>query len=120
MTAVSGRVQQPTGMADSEHAGTGRGRAISEDMRVLASRRLREAQVLLSAGEWSGAYYLGGYAVECGLKACILKVVKRFHMPDKDTINKGHTHSLTELVKLAGLEQHRQITAGSNPKFEAY
>ena len=27
---------------------------------------------LLAGGRWTGAYYLGGYAVECGLKACIL------------------------------------------------
>ena len=34
-------------------------------------------QHLLSAGRWSRAYYLAGYAVECGLKACVLAYVER-------------------------------------------
>lgn len=38
---------------------------------LIAHRRLREAQALLSAREWSGAMYLAGYTVECGLKAII-------------------------------------------------
>ena len=38
-----------------------------------AAERLREAKALLSVRCWSGAYYLAGYAVECGLKACIIK-----------------------------------------------
>ena len=43
------------------------------DLRELALLRLKEAQVLLANGCWSGAYYLAGYAVECALKACIAK-----------------------------------------------
>ena len=37
------------------------------------AERLREARALLGVRCWSGAYYLAGYAIECGLKACIIK-----------------------------------------------
>lgn len=93
---------------------------MTEDFRVVANRRLREAKALLRAREYSGAYYLAGYSVECALKACILKTVKKYHMPDKKIVVDSHTHSLDQLVKLAGLEQHRaqhasaDLTFGSN------
>ena len=35
-----------------------------------------DARALLAAGCWAGAYYLAGYALECALKACILKFVE--------------------------------------------
>jgi len=38
----------------------------------LAERWLVDAKRLLDDHRWSAAYYLAGYAVECGLKACIL------------------------------------------------
>src|SRR5688572_16642943 len=41
----------------------------------LAERWLVDAKRLLDDHRWSAAYYLAGYAVECGLKACILKRV---------------------------------------------
>jgi hypothetical protein len=34
------------------------------DFRELPRARLREAEALLAAGHYSGAYYLAGYAVE--------------------------------------------------------
>ncbi|MSU78452.1 MAG: HEPN domain-containing protein [Gemmataceae bacterium] len=43
-------------------------------LQQLAQERVRDADSLLKAGQWSGAYYLAGYAVECGLKACIAKL----------------------------------------------
>ena len=47
------------------------------DLQKLSNARIREARILFAAGEYSGAYYLAGYAVECALKACIAKSVKR-------------------------------------------
>lgn len=47
------------------------------DLQTLANLRLREARVLLRAKEFNGAYYLSGYAVERGLKACIAKLVRK-------------------------------------------
>ena len=36
-------------------------------MQQLAEDRILDAASLLAVGRWSGAYYLAGYAVECGL-----------------------------------------------------
>ena len=43
-----------------------------QDFQRLASLRRREAKNLLNSGLYDGAYYLSGYAVECGLKACLV------------------------------------------------
>ena len=40
----------------------------AEDFRKLAEIRLSEAQALLDNRKFDGAFYLAGYAVECGLK----------------------------------------------------
>ena len=44
------------------------------DFQQLADVRINEAEALLVQGKYDGAYYLAGYAVECGLKACIAKL----------------------------------------------
>jgi len=61
---------------------------------------------LLAAREPAGAYYLAGYAVECGFKACIAKQVRRYDFPDKRLAQAGHTHNLAELRGLAGLSEN--------------
>jgi HEPN domain-containing protein len=62
-----------------------------QDLRELALRRLKEAQVLFDGGCWAGAYYLAGYAVECALKACIAKGTERFEFPDQKRVNSSYT-----------------------------
>ena len=47
------------------------------EFQQLAEVRVREAEALLAVGLWDGAYYLAGYAVECALKACILRLVEQ-------------------------------------------
>ena len=47
------------------------------DLQLLANIRLDEAKALLAASLPAGAYYLAGYAVECGLKACIAKLTNQ-------------------------------------------
>jgi hypothetical protein len=42
------------------------------DLQFLAKERVLEAGILLKRKKWSGAYYLAGYAIECGLKSCVL------------------------------------------------
>jgi HEPN domain-containing protein len=74
-----------------------------EDFQKLADLRLQEARVLLAAGFPEGAYYLGGYAVESGLKACIAKRTQQYDFPDKKLVNDSHTHDLGKLLDLAGL-----------------
>ena len=74
------------------------------DLKELARIRLREAGVLLRNDQCEGAYYLCGYVVECGIKACIAKQTKRYDFPDKKTVNASYSHCLKDLVKVAGLD----------------
>jgi HEPN domain-containing protein len=77
-------------------------------LQELTRLRLREAKLLLNNKNYSGAYYLAGYSIECALKACIAKKIRKGEIPDKVFINDCYTHKLTELVRLAGLESYRQ------------
>jgi hypothetical protein len=47
------------------------------ELRRLAEDRVLDVEALLKDSRWSGAYYLSGYAVECGLKAYVLAFVER-------------------------------------------
>lgn len=80
----------------------------------IARIRLEEAEILLKSGNYSGAYYLAGYIVECALKACIAKNTKEFDFPPKPQIVRDiYVHDLVKLVKAAGLDhilnEDRQI-----------
>lgn len=80
-------------------------RKTRRDFQLLAEKRAQEAGVLAKNGNEEGAYYLAGLAVECALKACIAKKMRRydFPLPAKDA-NRAYTHDLSELLKLAELE----------------
>jgi HEPN domain-containing protein len=70
----------------------------------LAIERLKDAKALLKLKRWAGAYYLAGYAVECGLKSCIIAyLMKTDEFPDKRFSEQCWTHDLERLVALAGL-----------------
>lgn len=69
----------------------------------ISKIRTHEARTLLDAGHYPGAYYLIGYAVECAIKACVAKQVKRYDFPDKNLANQAFTHNLEKLVGIAGL-----------------
>ena len=86
---------------------------------TLAEARVVEAQALLNAGCWSGAYYLIGYAVECGLKACILAHVERTGaiFEDRRFSERCWTHNIEDLVKVAGLESERGLTISRDLDF---
>ena len=73
------------------------------DFQRLAELRLKEAKALFAAGFPEGAYYLAGYAIESGLKACIAKRTQQYDFPDKKLVNDSHTHDLGKLLELAGL-----------------
>lgn len=86
----------------------------------IAEERVRDAAVLLSARRWSAAYYLAGYAVECGLKACVVIYVKKnaeVIFREKKYSERCWTHDIEELVKLAGLRAERDADASANPAF---
>lgn len=74
------------------------------EFQELALRRLADAKVSLDAGRWAAAYYLCGYAVECGLKASICRRrMKGGLFPDRDFATSVYTHNLDALVRLANL-----------------
>ena len=73
------------------------------DFQQLAELRLKEAKALLAAEFPDGAYYLAGYAIESGLKACIAKRTQQYDFPDKKLVIDSHTHDLGKLLGLAGL-----------------
>jgi HEPN domain-containing protein len=92
------------------------------ELRQLAEDRILDAKVLLDAGRWTGAYYLAGYAVECGLKACILAYVEKTGaiFENKKFLEGCWTHELEKLLVTADLQIEFGIARGANPALEAY
>lgn len=73
------------------------------DLQNLAEERIEDAQTLLANRRYGGAYYLVGYAVECGLKACIAKLTAAEDFYDKNLASKIFTHKLKDLANHARL-----------------
>lgn len=88
------------------------------DLQRVAVRRLGAATCLREAGHWDSAYYLAGYAVECGLKACIARKFREHDFPDKKTVLNSYVHDLPQLVKTAGLEQELAIKSDASDDFK--
>lgn len=90
-----------------------------QHLQDLAEARAAEAGALIAAGLWDGAYYLAGYAVELGLKACILaRVAGEGIIFDEGRMKFGEecwTHDLNELVGLAGLTPGLNSFRRGNP-----
>jgi hypothetical protein len=98
-----------------------RGAAVSRaELQQFAAARIDDAKALLDAQRWQGAYYLSGYAVECGLKSCVLAHIETTGRIFKDkaylqSLPKCWTHSLNELVQLAGLDGERKRDMSASP-----
>ena len=75
-----------------------------KDFQDLALVRVREAEALLAAGLFDGAYYLGGLAVECALKACIAKATQQYEFPDLNRTRRLYSHNLDDLLREAELQ----------------
>jgi HEPN domain-containing protein len=72
-------------------------------MKSIAKLRLEESKVLLDNGHYNGAYYLCGFAVECGLKACIARKIKSSHFTHKKFAQNSYQHDFGSLLKEASL-----------------
>lgn len=90
--------------------------------RNLADERLLDAQLPLQGGRWGAAYYLAGYAVEAGLKSCVLAYVEN---QNADVIFRKRrfsencwTHNLEALVGLAELQPVLDAAMASNPHLQ--
>jgi HEPN domain-containing protein len=93
-----------------------------KEWKRTAEERVRAAGILLKGRRWSAAYYLAGYAVECGLKACVLIYVRTnadVIFREKKYSEKCWTHDIEELVKLAGLKPQRDLDASANQALDA-
>jgi len=79
------------------------------ELRSIARARLRDAQVLLAARRFDGAYYLGGYAVEVALKARMYRTLNWSGFPDAGREFQGlqslKTPDLEILLRLSGLNR---------------
>jgi HEPN domain-containing protein len=90
------------------------------ELQWLAGERLREARALLRVRCWSGAYYLAGYAVECGLKACVIKyLMTTDQFPERKFSEQCWTHDLERLIVLAGLQGSLDADAAADPDLAA-
>jgi len=89
------------------------------DFQQLADVRIDEAAVPLAQGKFDGAYYLAGYAVECGLKACIARLTSQDDNPPKPKfIHDYYSHEIEKLVKTAGLTAQRDADSAADPDLE--
>ena len=89
-----------------------------QELQEISRLRRKEAATLLKAKHSAGAYYLLGYSVECALKACIAKQMKKHDFPDKELANKAHSHDLERLLELAGLAHDLKTDMKTNKTLE--
>lgn len=88
------------------------------DFQQLATVRLAEAKALLDGELWDGAYYLAGYAVEVGLKACIIKRVQATDaFLDRKFSERCYTHNFVELLELTGLKDVWKVAKAADAIF---
>jgi HEPN domain-containing protein len=92
-------------------------RKTRRDFQRLAELRAREAKILAKAGNQHGACYLGGFAIECALKACIARQTRRHDFPaDAGYARSVYTHDLNELLKLARLNDQLDRDMRARPQ----
>ena len=89
------------------------------DLQKLAEAKLADAVLLADNGRFSNAYYLAGYAIELGLKACISRQFTAETIPDPTLVRKLYDHDLTRLVGLAGLSGSLRGRQTEDPLFAA-
>jgi HEPN domain-containing protein len=77
-------------------------------LETLAETRLGDARHLFAARRYSGAYYLAGYAVELGIKACIASLFQANVIPDKNFVAAVYSHKLEDLLGLAEIKEQLQ------------
>jgi hypothetical protein len=92
-------------------------------LQALAKERVKDAKALLGRKRWSAAFYLAGYAVECGLKACVLRHIEKTGRIFAEAkylkrLAGCWTHDLVELVELAELKADLGRAEQANPVFK--
>lgn len=87
------------------------------DFQKLANERIADAEALLQAGRFGGAYYFSGLAVECALKACIAGKTNASDFPDLKRAQNSHQHDLERLIETAELKSTLDQQMAANQKF---
>ena len=90
------------------------------DLEQLAQIRHDDALLLFQQNRCSTAYYIAGYAVELGLKACIARLIQPNVIPEKAFINAIYVHKLDSLLSVAGLKSDFDVAVNADPKLAAY
>ena len=72
-------------------------------LQELATAKAEDARLLYEHRRFSNSYYLYGYAIELGLKACIARNVAAETIPDKGILTGFLDHNFGKLIVLAGL-----------------
>lgn len=93
-------------------------------LQSLAKERVKDAKALLGRKRWAAAYYLAGYAVECGLKACVLRHIDLTGAIFEDAkylkdLAGCWTHDLAKLVALADLNESLGLARQQDQQFDA-
>lgn len=89
------------------------------ELHLVAQAKIDDAMLLLSQGRASNAYYLAGYSVEIGLKACIAKQIAADTIPELNFIRSIYDHDLQRLVKVAGLSTDLKQAQDADSDFAA-
>jgi hypothetical protein len=71
----------------------------------LATAKVEDARILFEHKRHSNSYYLYGYGVELGLKACIARQILGETVPDRAILTGFLDHNIGRLVGLAGLSE---------------
>ena len=90
------------------------------ELQKLAICRIDDAVLLLKAKRYGAAYYLSGYAVELGFKACIARQFIAEDIPEKRYVDKIYSHQFGDLVGLAGLKLELKNRQDSDSRFQAF
>jgi HEPN domain-containing protein len=86
--------------------------ATCEELKTISKARLKSASVLMKAGDWDGAAYMLGYALECALKAATCKSLRLNEYPsDRKKASHFMTHNFDELLIFSGLSDLFNLTA---------
>ncbi|RZN27663.1 HEPN domain-containing protein [Bradyrhizobium sp. Leo121] len=83
----------------------------------LALAKIEDARLLYENSRFSNSYYLYGYGIELGLKACIARQMVAETVPDKAVLRGFLDHEITKLVGLAGLAEFLK-TERENREFD--
>lgn len=89
------------------------------DLQALAQAKIDDARLLLQNNRPSNAYYLAGYSVELGLKACIARQISADTIPDTAILKGVLTHEFDKLLGLAGLKDELKQAQNADQDFAA-